>query len=123
MWLHPQPQTGRCRRGLLEAGSDPRRDLRIATRPEMQAAAAALGRSLRFDAPPFEWVYEGYKPLLLPDVVALRRGAPIALAVVVICVLRRLGLAVVPHFPEHGAASPGLCACAAPATSWFRMSS
>lgn len=94
---------GACRRELLERGRDPGQDLRTATRAEMHAAAAALGRALKFDCPPFEWVYEGYKPLLLPDVVALRRGAPVALATAAICVLRRLGLSVVPHFPHHGA--------------------
>eukprot|EP00892_Ulva_mutabilis_P010344 jgi/Ulvmu1/7682/UM038_0113.1 len=88
-------------RALLEDGRDAGRDLRIATRQELAAAAAALGRGLRFDAPPFEWVYEGYRPLLLPDVVGLRRGAPLALAVVTLCVLRRLGLTAVPYFPQH----------------------
>lgn len=97
-----------CRRELLHHGSDLQRELRVATRAEMHAAAAALGRALKFDSPPFEWVYEGYKPLMLPDVVALRRGVPVALATLTVAVLRRLGLAVVPHFPHHGEPPPRL---------------
>lgn len=50
----------------------------------------------RYRYRPFEWVYEGLKPLLLPDVLRRRRGAPLSLAVLVAAVGRRVGLALTP---------------------------
>jgi Transglutaminase-like superfamily len=58
---------------------------------------------------PFEWVYEGYKPLLLPDVLATRKGMSVSLATLLLCVLRRAGLTATPHFQQHGAHSCTAC--------------
>ena len=63
-------------------------------------------RPFRYE--PFEWVYDGLAPLLLPDVLRKRRGVPISLAVVLCGVAHRLGLTAVPFcgFPSGGSAVP-----------------
>jgi hypothetical protein len=45
---------------------------------------------------PFEWVYDGMKPLLLPEVLKRRKGAPAAVAVAAAAVGRRLGVPLLP---------------------------
>lgn len=59
---------------------------------------------MRFREEPYEWVYEGLKPLLLSDVARSRRGMSLSLAVLCCAVARRLGvpLALV-RAPEQGA--------------------
>ena len=49
-----------------------------------------------FRQKPFEWNYEGLKPLLLHEVLASRRGMTLSLCVLFSCVARRLGLALTP---------------------------
>lgn len=63
-----------------------------------QAAALAdvLYRQQRFKFEPFEWVYEGLPPLLLPERLARRKLAPVTLATVAAGVARRLGLPLLP---------------------------
>ena len=46
---------------------------------------------------PFEWLYEGLQPLLLPDVLARKWGIPLALSIVYTCLGLRLGVALVPQ--------------------------
>lgn len=46
---------------------------------------------------PFEWLYEGMRPLLLPDVLANNWGIPLALATLYACVGLRLGVSLVPQ--------------------------
>jgi regulator of sirC expression with transglutaminase-like and TPR domain len=41
---------------------------------------------------PFEWVYDGLAPALLPQVLQRRKGMPLALALVAAAVARRLGI-------------------------------
>lgn len=43
----------------------------LASKTQLEAAEAAL-QALAFRQEPFEWVYEGFKPLLLPHVVSSR---------------------------------------------------
>lgn len=69
-----------------------------------QAAALAdvLYRQQRFKFEPFEWVYEGLAPLLLPARLARRKLAPVTLAAVAAGVGRRLGLPLLPVPAEAG---------------------
>ncbi|KAF6251695.1 hypothetical protein COO60DRAFT_1558044, partial [Scenedesmus sp. NREL 46B-D3] len=46
----------------------------------------------RLRCDPFEWVYDGLAPLLLPQVLQTRKGLPLSLAVVAGAVARRLGM-------------------------------
>jgi hypothetical protein len=46
----------------------------------------------KFKYEPFEWVYDGLSPLLLPHVLARRKGAPLALALATAAAARRLGV-------------------------------
>lgn len=48
----------------------------------------------KFRCDPFEWVYEGLDPLMLPAVVTKRKGIPLSLAVAAGAVARRLGMDV-----------------------------
>ena len=43
-----------------------------ATAQQMYAVEAVLRHTLKFRQEPFEWVYQGYAPLLLPSVVSSR---------------------------------------------------
>ena len=45
---------------------------------------------------PFEWVYEGLSPLLLPKVLKNRKGTPAALAIAAAAVGRRVGVPLLP---------------------------
>ena len=49
---------------------------------------------IRFE--PFEWVYDGLKPLLLPDILQTKKGMSHSLAALYCCVARRAGLALIP---------------------------
>lgn len=74
---------------------------------QQQRAAALAGvlyRQQRFRFEPFEWVYEGLQPLLLPPGGRLRRRklAPITLAAAAAGMGRRLGLPLVPVPAETG---------------------
>jgi hypothetical protein len=50
----------------------PHESLTMASRGQLEAVAQTMHNDLKFRADPFEWVYEGYAPLLLPDVLASR---------------------------------------------------
>lgn len=69
-----------------------------------QAAALwdVLHRQQRFKYEPFEWVYEGLQPLLLPPWLHRRKLAPLTLGVVVAGVARRLGLPLLPVPADGG---------------------
>ncbi len=69
-----------------------------------QAAALAdvLYRQQRFKFEPFEWVYEGLSPLLLPERMLRRKLAPVTLATVAAGVARRLGLPLLPVPADAG---------------------
>jgi hypothetical protein len=60
--------------------------------PVLQALAQREG----FRQKPFEWNYEGLKPLLLHEVLASRRGMSLSLCILFSCVASRLGLALMP---------------------------
>lgn len=60
------------------------------------ALADVLYRQQRFKHEPFEWVYEGLEPLLLPQRLRRRKLAPPTLATVAAAVARRLGLPLLP---------------------------
>ena len=60
------------------------------------ALADVLYRQQRFKHEPFEWVYEGLHPLLLPQRLQRRKLAPLTLATVAAGVARRLGLPLLP---------------------------
>ena len=64
---------------------------------------------LRYE--PFEWVYEGFTRLCLPDVLRGRKGAPAALAIAAAAVGRRVGVPLLPMPAaaiEAGAGSLGV---------------
>ncbi|KAL4438524.1 hypothetical protein ABPG77_000172 [Micractinium sp. CCAP 211/92] len=74
-----------------------------ARRLEQAAALAdALYRQQRFKFEPFEWVYEGLSPLLLPERLLRRKLAPVTLATVAAGVARRLGLPLLPVPADAG---------------------
>ncbi|PRW61057.1 2-dehydro-3-deoxyphosphooctonate aldolase [Chlorella sorokiniana] len=60
------------------------------------ALAGVLYRQQRFKHEPFEWVYEGLQPLLLPPRLWRRKLAPLTLATVAAGVAQRLGLQLLP---------------------------
>lgn len=49
----------------------------VAASPAQMRALVAALTSMKFRQQPFEWVYEGYRPLLLPHVMA-SRSVPLA---------------------------------------------
>lgn len=51
-----------------------------------------LFKQARLRNAPFEWVYDGLAPALLPKVVQQRKGMPLALALAAAAVGRRLGM-------------------------------
>jgi hypothetical protein len=69
----------------------------------------------RLRCEPFEWVYEGLSPLLLPDCLAARRAAPAAAAVAAAAVGARLGLPLLPLPAEAAPAGLAGPRAAAPA--------
>lgn len=58
----------------------------------LQALAVKQG----FRQKPFEWNYEGLKPLLLHEVLASKRGMSLSLCILFSCIAKRLGLALMP---------------------------
>jgi hypothetical protein len=60
-----------------------------------------LYRQYKLRYEPFEWVYDGLKPLLLPNLLSRRKGAPLTLAAAAAAVGRRLGVPLVP-LPADG---------------------
>ena len=88
------------RQGLASSAGE-RHGLRV------RAIASALFQGpSRFRNAPVEWVYDGLAPLLLPEVLRRRKGVPLALALVLCCVARRLGVAAV-LLCEAETAGPG----------------
>ncbi|KAI3424261.1 hypothetical protein D9Q98_009615 [Chlorella vulgaris] len=75
------------------------RDLRL---QQLAALQNELYSHQRFKYEPFEWVYEGLQPLLLPQQLQRRKLAPLTLAVVAAGVGRRLGLSLLPAPAEGG---------------------
>ncbi|PSC74455.1 hypothetical protein C2E20_2328 [Micractinium conductrix] len=71
---------------------------------QAEALAGVLYRQHRFRFEPFEWVYEGLEPLLLPPSGALHRRklAPLTLAAAAAGAGRRLGLPLLPVPAEPG---------------------
>ena len=83
------------------------------------AAVKAVHMSLFVDDKPFryepfEWVYDGLAPLLLPDVLRTRRGIPLSLAIMICSVARRLGLTAIPIFCSSSGSSASDDALAPP---------
>lgn len=62
-------------------------DLQWAQAEQMHALAQTLFEHLRFRHDPYEWVYQGFAPLLLPDVVT-NKCAPATPVCMYVC--RRL---------------------------------
>lgn len=89
------------RRERPGAFRDPSTDLVPASAEELRAVGESLSVGMHFRQEPFEWVYDGLKPLLLPDVVRNRKGMSVSLATLTICVLRRLGLSAALHFVDR----------------------
>ncbi len=52
---------------------------------------------LRFRQDPYEWVYDGLKPLLLDGLLQTHKGIHISLASLYCAVARRLGCAIYPR--------------------------
>lgn len=69
---------------------------------------------------PFEWVYDGLAPALLPQVLQRGKGMPLSLALVAAGVARRLGVKVqllcAPEGMQSSIASGG--ACVGSAVGW-----
>ncbi|GBF98489.1 hypothetical protein Rsub_11699 [Raphidocelis subcapitata] len=68
----------------------------VAPRQLEAVGKAMFGPPLKFKFEPFEWVYDGLSPALLPHVLDRRKGAPLALAMAAAGVARRLGVAAYP---------------------------
>ncbi|GAB4813457.1 hypothetical protein N2152v2_000503 [Parachlorella kessleri] len=124
---HHQLLTTGASSGLLPAARAAAAAQPVASSQEVLLKAAALSEVLysrhRFCHRPFEWVYEGLDPLMLPAVLARRRGAPLALAVLTAAVGRRAGLALtpVPAVSQHPLPSEGSSSSSASASSGSRM--
>ena len=58
----------------------------------MHALLQVLFEKHRFRQSPFEWVYDGLSPVLLPDVVESRKGLSIVLAAIYVMVAKELGV-------------------------------
>jgi hypothetical protein len=69
---------------------------------QVAALQDVLYRQYRLKHEPFEWVYEGLAPLLLPPTLPRRKLAPLTLATVAAGVARRLGLPLLPAPAEGG---------------------
>ena len=65
-------------------------------RHRLQSLSQVIYTDNKFKYEPFEWVYEGMKPLLLEDVLRMRKGTPAALAMAVAAVGRRAGIPLLP---------------------------
>uniref|UniRef100_A0A383WP88 Protein SirB1 N-terminal domain-containing protein n=1 Tax=Tetradesmus obliquus TaxID=3088 RepID=A0A383WP88_TETOB len=60
---------------------------------QLQALSQVLFQQQgRLRCDPFEWVYDGLAPLMLPQVLQTRKGIPLSLAVLAGAVARRLGM-------------------------------
>lgn len=71
--------------------------------------ADVIYKQLKLRSEPFEWVYEGLQPLLIPEALGLshsnegnRKIAPAALAITITAVARRLGLPALPFSASDG---------------------
>lgn len=64
-------------------------------------ATQVVRQSHGFKTKPFEWLYEGLQPLLLPDVLARKWGIPLSLAVLYTCIGLRLGVSLMPQKIRH----------------------
>ena len=84
-----------------DSRADDVRDVDVQLR-QVAALWDTLHRQQRFKHEPFEWVYEGLQPLLLPPLLRRRKLAPLTLSVVLAAVARRLGLALLPAPAEGG---------------------
>ena len=66
-------------------------------------ALQVVRQDLKFRQEPFEWVYDGLKPLLLDEVLTSQKGMHISLAAVYTATGRRLGLQLLPQqVPSSG---------------------
>ena len=83
---------------------------------QVQALCDVVYRQLRFKHEPFEWVYEGLEPLLLPPLLRRRKLTPLTLAVVAAATARRLGLPLLP-LPAHSAEAVASAAAAVAAAA------
>ena len=88
-------------------------------RRRLQVLAEVLYRQHRLRYEPFEWVYDGLQPLLLPEVLKRRKGAPIVLAGLAAAVGRRLGL---PLLPVPGESAEQAAASQQPSTAAAQQS-
>lgn len=61
---------------------------------QVHAMNEVLFRRHKYKSPPIEWVYDGFRPLLLSDVVLRRSGIPMSIAILYQSVARRLHLPV-----------------------------
>ncbi|CAL5228464.1 g11604 [Coccomyxa viridis] len=75
--------------------SGPQQVLRL-QQEQMTALHEVLVKREGFRQKPFEWNYEGLKPLLLHEVLASGRGMTLSLCILFSCVARRLGLILTP---------------------------
>ena len=50
----------------------PRDNLQLADAQQLRLVGETLSRTLKLRQDPFEWVYEGFHPLLLPSVLVTR---------------------------------------------------
>eukprot|EP01023_Acetabularia_acetabulum_P009980 TRINITY_DN14530_c0_g3_i1.p1 TRINITY_DN14530_c0_g3~~TRINITY_DN14530_c0_g3_i1.p1 ORF type:complete len:316 (+),score=54.45 TRINITY_DN14530_c0_g3_i1:118-948(+) len=55
----------------------------------------------KFRTPPFEWVYEGFAPLMLADVVKNRKGSSFSVGLVIWLVCNRCGIECVMRRIQH----------------------
>lgn len=68
----------------------------VAITERLHVLVDVLYRQNRLRYEPFEWVYEGLKPLLLEDVLKRRKGTPAALAMAAAAVGRAVGVPLLP---------------------------
>ena len=57
---------------------------------------------MQFREAPFEWVYDGLRPLLIHDVLQSTKGMGASLAIIYCCVGRRLGMDMIPLHLQTG---------------------
>eukprot|EP00775_Hariotina_reticulata_P004608 gene4608-4862_t len=68
---------------------------------QWQALRQVLFQEHKLRCDPFEWVYDGLAPLLLPDVLQTRKGIPLSLSLITAAVARRLDLPLQLLCAEH----------------------
>ncbi|KAK9827465.1 hypothetical protein WJX74_003759 [Apatococcus lobatus] len=71
-------------------------DLAGDPKARLESLAEVVNRKHRIRFEPFEWVYDGLKPLLLPDILETKKGMSHSLAALYCCVARRAGLQLIP---------------------------